>query len=73
MYRTNLILVSNNYVLPKGTVCTISPIVTHFLPELYPDPHDFNPDNFTQENIAKRHSFSFLAFSGGPRGCIGKI
>lgn len=44
---------------------------THHLPELYPNPWSFNPDNFDPENVNKRHKFSFIAFSGGPRGCIG--
>lgn len=24
------------------------------------------------ENVAKRHKYSYIAFSGGPRGCIGE-
>lgn len=62
---------SDNHVLPKGTTCVIAPICTHHLPELYPNPWSFNPDNFNPENVAKRHKYSFIAFSGGPRGCIG--
>ncbi|VVC43515.1 Cytochrome P450, E-class, group I,Cytochrome P450,Cytochrome P450, conserved site [Cinara cedri] len=64
-------IISGNHVLPKGTTCIISPMATHHLPELYPNPWSFNPDNFDPENINKRHKFSFIAFSGGPRGCIG--
>lgn len=63
--------VSGAHTLPKGTTCIISPICTHHIPELYPDPWSFNPDNFEAENVSKRHKFSFIAFSGGPRGCIG--
>ncbi|CAI6354070.1 unnamed protein product [Macrosiphum euphorbiae] len=60
-----------NYVLPRGASVTISPIVTHHCPHLYPNPEAFNPDNFSVENVAKRHKYSYIAFSGGPRGCIG--
>ncbi|XP_001951034.3 cytochrome P450 4C1 [Acyrthosiphon pisum] len=62
---------SGDHTLPKGTTCIISPICTHHIPELYPNPWSFNPDNFDAENVSKRHKFSFIAFSGGPRGCIG--
>lgn len=61
-----------NYVLPRGASVTISPIVTHHCPHLYPNPEAFNPDNFSVENVAKRHKYSYIAFSGGPRGCIGE-
>ncbi|CAI6359143.1 unnamed protein product [Macrosiphum euphorbiae] len=69
--REDLKIFSNDYVLPKGTTCVISPIATHHSPELYPNPWSFNPENFSPENVAKRHRYSFIAFSGGPRGCIG--
>ncbi|XP_050530172.1 cytochrome P450 4C1-like [Daktulosphaira vitifoliae] len=61
----------SNYVLPKGTGVTISPMVTHQAPYLYPNPNIFNPDNFSPVNVANRHKYSFIAFSGGPRGCLG--
>lgn len=69
----NCVLDSNDYVLPKGTTCVIPPIATHHCEELYPNSWAFNPDNFNPENVANRHRYSFIAFSGGPRGCIGKI
>nr|DAD54391.1 TPA_exp: cytochrome P450 enzyme 8 [Aphis glycines] len=62
---------SDDLILPKGTICIISPLTTHHIPELYPNPWSYNPDNFDAENVNKRHKYSFIAFSGGPRGCIG--
>ncbi|KAL4123114.1 hypothetical protein QTP88_015344 [Uroleucon formosanum] len=67
----DLKIFSNNYILPKGTTCVIPILATHYSPDLYPNPWSFNPENFSPENIAKRHKYSFIAFSGGPRGCIG--
>ncbi|XP_022166735.1 cytochrome P450 4C1-like [Myzus persicae] len=64
-------IVSDGHVLPKGTTCVISILGTHHYSELYPNPWTFNPENFNPENIANRHKYSFIAFSGGPRGCIG--
>ncbi|XP_016656341.1 cytochrome P450 4C1 [Acyrthosiphon pisum] len=69
--QEDLKIFSSDYVLPKGTMCIISPLATHRSPDLYSNPRDFNPENFSPENIAKRHRYSFIPFSGGPRGCIG--
>jgi len=58
--------------LPKGSTCYICPLATHRDSLSYPNPNSFDPENFAPENIAKRLKYSFLGFSGGPRGCIGK-
>ncbi|XP_022175937.1 cytochrome P450 4C1-like [Myzus persicae] len=69
--QEDLKISSNDYVLPKGTTCVVSIIATHHSPDLYPNPWTFDPDRFSPENVAKRHRYSFIPFSGGPRGCIG--
>lgn len=62
---------SNNYVVPKGTIVGIQLYDLHRNPQEFPDPEKFDPDRFLPENIKKRHPFSYLAFSAGPRNCIG--
>ena len=59
--------------LPPGCTIAICPMPLHLDENIYPNPMKFDPENFTEENCKKRHPFAFLPFSGGPRGCIGKI
>jgi cytochrome P450 len=57
--------------LPKGTVVFVSPFALHRRADLWPDPDRFDPDRFTPEAEEARPRQSFLAFSAGPRQCIG--
>uniref|UniRef100_A0AAT9UTT8 Cytochrome P450 3634C1 n=1 Tax=Maconellicoccus hirsutus TaxID=177089 RepID=A0AAT9UTT8_MACHI len=60
-----------NRVIPAGTIVIINVAAIHFNPEYYPDPWKFNPENFSAEAVEKRSKLAFLAFSAGPRNCIG--
>ncbi|XP_044733637.1 cytochrome P450 4C1-like [Chrysoperla carnea] len=58
------------YTIPKGAGTIITIMHTHRLPDIWPDPLKFDPNRFLPEECAKRHPYSFLPFSGGPRNCI---
>lgn len=60
--------------VPKGAVVVVSSLSMHRDPKLWgPKAHKFDPDHFLPEQIAKRHPYSYIPFSAGPRNCIGKI
>lgn len=59
--------------LPAGTQIAIAITKLHQSAEHWGDDvADFDPDRFEPERLAKVHPFAYLAFSGGPRNCIGK-
>jgi cytochrome P450 len=64
--------VIEGYPIPAGATLLISPIVTHHLPEYWPEPERFDPDRFLPERSASRHRYAFLPFGAGPHLCIGK-
>jgi cytochrome P450 len=63
--------VINGYSVPAGSSVMISPYVIHRNPRYWPDPDKFDPSRFLPEEQAKRPKFSYIAFGGGPRSCIG--
>ncbi|KAF5283093.1 hypothetical protein FQA39_LY17434 [Lamprigera yunnana] len=58
-------------VLPAGSSVMLGIISLHRNEEIWPSPLKFDPDRFLPENVAKRHSYAWLPFSGGPRNCVG--
>ncbi|PHJ61065.1 cytochrome P450 [Nostoc linckia z18] len=60
------------YRIPAGWFVTISPMLTHRLPELYADPHRFDPDRFAPPREEdKKHPFALIGFGGGSHSCLG--
>lgn len=59
------------YHIPKGGTVIVSLFATHRLPEYWENPEAFDPERFTEEQIAKRASFAYIPFAAGHRNCIG--
>jgi cytochrome P450 len=60
------------YRIPAGVTVGISQYATHRNPEFWENPQAFDPDRFSPERSASRHSYAYFPFGGGPRQCIGK-
>lgn len=63
---------SGPYTVPKGTTVVVLQYRVHRRPDIFPNPERFDPDNFLPERAAKRHYYSFIPFSAGPRSCVGR-
>lgn len=61
-----------NLRLPAGATIVVAQFGTHRLEEYYPNPLEYNPDNFLPEKAANRHYYAFIPFSAGPRSCVGR-
>jgi cytochrome P450 len=60
------------YAIPPGSTVILSPWITHRRPDLWAEPHQFNPDRFDPTAASERHRYAYFPFAGGVRGCIGE-
>jgi len=65
------------YKIPKGNYIAVSPTTTHYLPSLWPNAEQFDPERFStsqeesEENDTNpRHHY--IPFGGGRHRCIGE-
>ena len=64
-------LVVGKHTIPAGAMVSVSVMLTHRLPELWPDPERFDPTRFTAENSKGRHKYAWVPFGGGAHKCLG--
>ena len=57
--------------IKKGQVIGVPIYALHHNPELYPNPEEFDPERFNDENKKTRDNVAYLPFGAGPRNCIG--
>jgi len=60
-----------SYTIKKDERIMINVSGIHSDPKFYPNPEEFNPDNFSKEAKSTRSPYAFLGFGQGPRACIG--
>lgn len=61
----------SNLIIRKGTLILIRTYSIHMDPSHYPEPKNFDPQRFSDENKENSHPMAFLPFGNGPRKCIG--
>jgi len=54
--------------LPRGTGIVFTPLITHHLANIYPQPESFLPDRWLS---IRPSPYAYLPFGAGPRLCIG--
>ena len=62
----------DGYIIPAGTVVSISPYTLHRNPNIFPQPLEFRPERWLGElgDVAEMKKW-FWAFSSGGRMCVG--
>lgn len=60
-----------DYVIKAGRLVCAAPPVTHRIPELFPNPHVFDPDRYGPERAEDRNLNAWQAFGGGQHKCSG--
>lgn len=62
----------NGFQVPVGWIASYSIITTHYLPTVYTNPEQFDPDRFSpQRQEHKVQPYSLIGFGGGSRVCLG--
>ncbi|KAF3026576.1 hypothetical protein E8E14_014160 [Neopestalotiopsis sp. 37M] len=66
-------LIIEGQFIPKGACFDITPSMIMFNPLIWgPDSHEVNPDRWNHLTSDQSNPYAFMAFSNGPRICIGK-
>jgi len=61
----------DGYHIPANSSILWSPYISHRHSDFWEKPEQFYPDHFSEELSAKRSRHAYMAFSSGPRICIG--
>lgn len=78
MFRSNfdvrIVFAANGRIVPRGS-CIVIPVYNIGRnANLFEFPNEFKPERFLyddEKTMDKRHVFTYIPFSAGPRNCIG--
>ncbi|KAF5304258.1 hypothetical protein FQA39_LY09785 [Lamprigera yunnana] len=68
----NYFIPQTGLVIEKGTPVVISQLALHYDPKYFPNPQNFDPERFSDENKQTIPAGAYLPFGDGPRNCIGE-
>ncbi|KAF6758266.1 cytochrome P450 [Ephemerocybe angulata] len=60
----------SGFLVPENTVVSMAQPFVHLNPDIFPDPHRFDPERWLQEGSKELQNY-IVAFSKGQRMCIG--
>ena len=62
----------HGYFVPADTMVVVAPLLNHYWPGLWSDPHAFDPERFSDARREDRsHRLAFMPYGGGAHKCIG--
>jgi cytochrome P450 len=64
--------VIDGFRIPAGTMIGVMTCVIQRHPDLWNDPHEFDPSRFSPEQQKGRHPLAWIPFGVGQRQCIGR-
>ncbi|XP_048001392.1 cytochrome P450 6B1-like [Leguminivora glycinivorella] len=71
--QTDYLVPGTEVMIKKGQIVIVPVHGIHFDEKYYPNPEVFDPERFSAENVAVRHSCAYMPFGLGPRHCIGNF
>ena len=59
------------YQIPEGQTCMIAHTVTHFIPEFFPEPEQFDVGRFAPPRSEHTQQHAYAPYGLGPHTCLG--
>ncbi|XP_041378380.1 cytochrome P450 4F6-like [Gigantopelta aegis] len=70
--KTTQEMVLDGCKIPPGSLVAVQIYELHHNPDVWEEPNEFRPERFLPENMIDMDPYAFVAFSAGPRNCIGQ-
>lgn len=61
----------DGYEIKQGTMVFIAPETAHNIPEVFREPHKYDPLRFSPDRMEDNKKFSLIGFGGGAHRCAG--